>query len=106
MAITNTKVVDSTSKYIVKSTGVGSETDQILVDAEELDDGTNKSLVSMIECYYLIEGTGTLKIGASGSELIATIHFENCIPTKCCKEPEIPHAIYNSGVTVFPVCPT
>ena len=65
MAITNTKVAETAFKYIVKSTGVGSETDQILVDAEELDDGTNKSLVSMIECYYLIEGTGTLKIGAS-----------------------------------------
>ena len=65
MAITNTKVAETAFKYIVKSTGVGSETDQILVDAEELDDGTNKSLVSMIECYYLIEGTGTLKISAS-----------------------------------------
>ena len=65
MAITNTVIVDTTSKYIVQSKGVGNETDQIMVDAEELDDGTNKSLVSMIECYYLIEGTGTLKIGAS-----------------------------------------
>ena len=65
MAIENTKVVDITSKYIVKSTGIGSETNQIIVDAEKLEDGTNKSLVSMIECYYLIEGTGTLKIGAS-----------------------------------------
>ena len=65
MAIENTKVVDTTSKYIVKSTGIGSETNQIIVDAEKLEDGTNKSLVSMIECYYLIEGTGTLKISAS-----------------------------------------
>ena len=64
MAISNTSVVDTTSKYIVKSTGVGSETDQIIVDAEKLKDGTNKSLVSMIECYYLIEGTGTLFVSA------------------------------------------
>ena len=64
MAISNTSVVDTTSKYIVKSTGVGSETDQIIVDAEKLTDGTNKSLVSMIECYYLIEGTGTLFVSA------------------------------------------
>ena len=64
MAISNTSVVDTTSKYIVKSTGIGSETNQIIVDAEKLEDGTNKSLVSMIECYYLIEGTGTLFVSA------------------------------------------
>ena len=54
MAITNTKVVDTTSKYIVKSTGVGGETDQIIVDAEKLTGGTNESKVSMIECHYQI----------------------------------------------------
>ena len=41
MAISNVTVVDTTSKYIVKSTGIGSEAvsvrnDQTLVDAEEL----------------------------------------------------------------------
>ena len=64
-AIKDKESKDNAKMEIVKSAGVGSETDQILVDAEELDDGTNKSLVSMIECYYLIEGTGTLKISAS-----------------------------------------
>ena len=58
----NTEVVNTASKYIVKSTGIGSETDQELVDAKELTGGTNESKVSLIECYYLIEGTGTLKI--------------------------------------------
>ena len=58
----NVTVVDTTSKYIVKSTGIGSETDQILVDANKLTGADNESLVSLIECYYLIEGTGTLKI--------------------------------------------
>ncbi len=62
MTIKNTKVVDIASKYIVKSTGIGSETDQIMVDAEKLTGATNESLVSLIECYYLIEGTGTLTI--------------------------------------------
>ena len=66
MTIKNTSVVDTTSKYIVKSTGIGSETDQIMVDAEKLTGATNESLVSLIECYYLIEGTGTLKLSASG----------------------------------------
>ena len=64
MTIANTKVVDTTSKYIVQSKGVGSETDQIVVDAEKHISSTNESLVSMIECYYLIEGTGTLKFHA------------------------------------------
>ena len=60
----NTEVVNTTSKYIVKTTGIGSETNEILVDAEELTEGTDGSKVSLIECYYLIEGTGTLTISA------------------------------------------
>ena len=65
----NTEVVDTTSKYIVKSTGIGSETDEVLVNAEtELTGGTNKSTVSLIECYYLIEGAGTLKISTESED--------------------------------------
>ena len=64
MTIANTTVVNTTSKYIVRSKGVGSETDQVMVDAEQLTNGTNKSLVSLIECYYQIEGTGTLTFSA------------------------------------------
>ena len=64
MTIVNTKVVDTTSKYIVQSKGIKDETDQIVVDAEGLASGNNESLVSLIECYYLIKGTGTLKISA------------------------------------------
>ena len=36
MTIANTKVVDTTSKYIVQSKGIKDETDQIVVDAEKL----------------------------------------------------------------------
>ena len=64
MTISNTSVVDTTSKYIVKSKGIGSETDQIIVDAEKLTGADNKSLVSMIECHFQIKGTGTLKLSA------------------------------------------
>ncbi len=64
MAISNVKVVNTTSKYIVKSTGIGSETDQVLVNANDLTGGTNESLVCLIECFYLIEGTGKLTISA------------------------------------------
>ena len=73
MTIANTKVVDTTSKYIVQSKGIGSEIDQIVVDAEELASGNNKSLVSLIECYYLIEGTGTLTLSASSEEKDLTL---------------------------------
>ena len=73
MAISNVTVVDTTSKYIVKSTGIGSETDdQELVDAKELTGGTNESKVSLIECYHLIEGTGTLTISAGDETLPLT----------------------------------
>ena len=65
MTIKNTSVVDTTLKYIVKSTGIKSEIDQVMVNAEELEDGTNESKVSLIECFYLIEGTGTITISAS-----------------------------------------
>lgn len=44
-------------------------------------------------------------MGASGSLLIATIHLLSFIPAKCWIAPEIPTAIYNSGATIFPVCP-
>ena len=73
MAIDNTEVVNTTSKYIVKSSGVKSETDQVLVDAEKLTEGTNGSKVSLIECYYLIEGTGTLTISTTSESTDLTL---------------------------------
>ena len=79
MAITNEAVVDTTSKYIVKSTGKGSETDQKMIEpskgeygAEKLEGGNTDSLVSLIECYHLIEGTGTMTIGAGDETLKLT----------------------------------
>ena len=61
----NDEVVNTPSKYIVKSTGVGSETKEELVNAFDLTGGTDGSTVSLIESYYLIEGTGTLDIEVS-----------------------------------------
>ena len=69
----NTEVVNTTSKYIVKTTGIGSETNEILVDAEELTEGTDGSKVSLIECYYLIEGTGTLTISTDSESTDLTL---------------------------------
>ena len=59
MAISNAIVVNSTSKYIVKSTGKGSESNQELVDANKLTGADNESLVSLIECYYIVESVGS-----------------------------------------------
>ena len=54
MTIKNTTIVDTTSKYIVKSEGVGGEIDQVIVDAEKLNGGNSGSKVSMIEYHYQI----------------------------------------------------
>ena len=54
MTIKNRTIVDTTSKYIVKSEGVGGEIDQVIVDAEKLNGGNSGSKVSMIECHYQI----------------------------------------------------
>ena len=78
MAISNVTVVDTTSKYIVKSTGIGSEDDQKMIEtsdgfgAENLEGGNTDSLVSLIECYHLIEGTGTMTISAGSKDLTLT----------------------------------
>ena len=69
----NTEVVNNTSKYIVKTTGIGSETNQELVDAEKLTEGTDGSKVSLIECYYLIEGAGTLTISTTSESTDLTL---------------------------------
>ena len=34
------------------------------------------------------------------------MNLESFIPAKCCIAPDIPTAIYKSGATIFPVCPT
>ena len=72
MAIKNVEVVNIASKYIVKSTGIKDEKDQELVDANKLTGADNESLVSLIECYHLIEGTGTMTISAGDKTLTLT----------------------------------
>ena len=71
MPKSNTLVVDTADKTIIKSKGIGNEDAQTIIDPMEipskLTNATNESLVSLIECFYLIEGTGTITIRA-GSE--------------------------------------
>ena len=73
MAIKNTTIVDTTSKYIVKSEGVGGEIDQVVVDAEKLKGGNSGSKVSMIECHYQVINkfpgkNGKILFGADSEE--------------------------------------
>ena len=72
MTISNTLVVDTAEKTIIKSTGTRNEIDQTIIDPmvepKKLTSATNKSLVSLIECFYLIEGTGTITISASSED--------------------------------------
>ena len=76
MSIKNVTVVDTTSKYIVKSTGIGSEDKEKMIEpskgkygAVKLEGGDTDSKVSLIECYHLIEGTGTMTISAGDETL-------------------------------------
>jgi hypothetical protein len=68
MTISNTSIVDTTSKYIVKSTGIKNEIDQVMVNGELLNSGTNETKASLIECIYSIEGTGTMTISTSSED--------------------------------------
>ena len=81
MTIANTKVVDNTSKYIVQSKGIGSETDQVLVDAEKLTDGNNKSLAFLVAIVHkytkIIEEVGSLNQEDGTSNLNLEIQLEN-----------------------------
>ena len=72
MTISNTLVVDTANKTIIQSKGIGNEDSQTIIDPmvepKKLTSATNKSLVSLIECFYLIEGTGTITISASSED--------------------------------------
>ena len=78
MTISNTLVVDTADKTIIQSKGIGNETDQLVIDPmvepKKLTNATNESLVSLIECFYLIEGTGsiTIRAGSEEDDLILT----------------------------------
>ena len=48
----------------------------------------------------------TWNMGASASLLTATMHLESFMPARCWMAPEIPRAMYRSGATTLPVCPT
>ena len=79
MAISNVTVVDTTSKYIVKSTGIGSETDQELVDAKELTGGTNSVNCNLTK---LSKGKIFFKNGAEGVFLALIPELKSALAVK------------------------
>ena len=76
MPKSNTLVVDTADKTIIKSKGIGNEDAQTIIDPMEipskLTNATNESLVSLIECFYLIEGTGEVTFKAGSETLTLT----------------------------------
>lgn len=62
MTISTTKLVDDNFKVIIKADGVGNETDQILVDALELNNASSEPKISIANVYHEIEGSGNINL--------------------------------------------
>lgn len=73
MTISTTKLVDDSFKVITKANGVGSESEQILVNALSLNNATSEPKVSIANVYYEIEGTGNITLLFNEDELALTI---------------------------------
>ena len=76
MPTSNILVVDTADKTIIQSKGVKDEDGESIIDPmgepKKLTNATNKSLVSLIECFYLIEGTGEVTFKAGSETLTLT----------------------------------
>ena len=60
MAISTTILVDDNFKVIIKANGVGEETEQLVINALELNNATSEPKISIANVYYEIEGTGNI----------------------------------------------
>jgi hypothetical protein len=74
MAITTTKLADDNFKVIIKASGVGSETKELLLDASELSGATASPNLSIAHLHYEVLGTGniTLFFDAETDEQVTT----------------------------------
>ena len=73
MTISTTTLVDDSFKVIIKANGVGSESEQILVNALSLNNATSEPKVSIANVYFEIEGTGNITLLFNEDELALTI---------------------------------
>ena len=62
MTITSTKLVDDNFKIIVNANGVGSESDQKIVDVEASDNASSEPKISIANLQYEILGTGEVTL--------------------------------------------
>ena len=62
MTITTTKLVDDNFKIIVNANGVGSETEQTLVDVLNSNNASSEPKVSIANIQYEVLGTGNVTV--------------------------------------------
>ena len=74
MTISTTTLVDDSFKTIIKASGVGNETEQLLLDASELLNATSEPKVSIANVYYEVEGTGKINFNFDSEESILEIN--------------------------------
>ena len=62
MSITTTNIVDDTNKVITSVSGIGGETEQLLLDASKLSKADSAPRLSIENIHYEIQGTGNIKL--------------------------------------------
>ena len=62
MSITTTNIVDDTNKVITSVSGIGGETEQLLLDASKLSKADSAPRLSVENIHYEIQGTGNIKL--------------------------------------------
>jgi len=67
MTISTTTVVDNNDKVIISANGIGSETNQLLVNALNLNNASSKPVLSISSVYYNIIGTGNVTLDFAAS---------------------------------------
>ena len=73
MTISTTTLIDDGFKTIIKASGVGNETEQLLVDVSELLNATSEPKVSIANVYYEVEGSGKINFNFDSEESILEI---------------------------------
>ena len=62
MSITTTNNVDDTNKVITSVSGIGGETEQLLLDASKLSKADSAPRLSIKSVHHQIQGTGKIKL--------------------------------------------
>ena len=62
MSITTTNIVDDTNKVITSVSGIGGETEQLLLDASKFSKADSAPRFSIENIHYEIQGTGNIKL--------------------------------------------